>query len=129
MLPKGLPRSDAPATSMALGVGAAAGCKGKAKEGLEEGPVAASCSPDVLLMQQLEIARKLVREKLGSCPDLSELDGDVCPTCLDPYTEENPKISTRCNHHFHLACIYEWLERSQTCPVCGRKMEFEELGL
>lgn len=25
------------------------------------------------------------------------------------------------------ACIYEWLERSQTCPFCSRKMEFEEI--
>lgn len=40
---------------------------------------------------------------------------------------ENPKILTQCNHHFHLACIYEWLERSPSCPVCSRTMTFEEL--
>lgn len=39
---------------------------------------------------------------------------------------ENPKILTQCNHHFHLACIYEWLERSQTCPICSRQMSFDE---
>lgn len=53
--------------------------------------------------------------------------GDVCPTCLELYTPENPKIVTKCGHHFHLACIYEWLERSQTCPVCFRPMKFDEL--
>lgn len=52
---------------------------------------------------------------------------DVCPTCLELYTPEDPKITTNCGHHFHLACIYEWLERSQTCPVCFRPMSFEEL--
>lgn len=54
-------------------------------------------------------------------------DEDACPTCLEPYTTDNPSITTKCNHSFHLACIYEWLERSQTCPFCSRKMEFEEI--
>ncbi|PWA80228.1 zinc finger, RING-type, Zinc finger, RING/FYVE/PHD-type [Artemisia annua] len=53
-------------------------------------------------------------------------DEDVCPTCLDEYTLENPKIVTKCSHHFHLGCIYEWMERSDTCPMCGKMMEFCE---
>ncbi|KAJ1286908.1 hypothetical protein BS78_03G388600 [Paspalum vaginatum] len=53
-------------------------------------------------------------------------DEDVCPTCLEEYTPENPKIITKCHHHFHLGCIYEWMERSDTCPICGREMEFCE---
>lgn len=53
-------------------------------------------------------------------------DEDVCPTCLDEYTLENPKIITRCSHHFHLGCIYEWMERSESCPICGKEMEFCE---
>ncbi|EME28145.1 zinc finger (C3HC4-type RING finger) family protein [Galdieria sulphuraria] len=51
---------------------------------------------------------------------------DICPTCLEPYTEENPKITAKCGHTFHLSCIYEWLERSRYCPVCANIMEFEE---
>ncbi|XP_065852646.1 E3 ubiquitin-protein ligase At3g02290-like isoform X2 [Euphorbia lathyris] len=56
----------------------------------------------------------------------SSEDEDVCPTCLEEYTIENPKIPTKCSHHFHLGCIYEWLERSENCPVCGKEMEFCE---
>ncbi|KAJ7010192.1 E3 ubiquitin-protein ligase At3g02290 [Populus alba] len=56
----------------------------------------------------------------------SSEDEDACPTCLDEYTPENPKITTRCSHHFHLGCIYEWLERSESCPICGKEMEFCE---
>ncbi|KAM7472222.1 hypothetical protein LguiA_010405 [Lonicera macranthoides] len=52
---------------------------------------------------------------------------DVCPTCLEDYDEENPRISTKCNHHFHLSCILEWMERSDTCPICNQDMEFEAL--
>ncbi|XP_062155645.1 E3 ubiquitin-protein ligase At3g02290-like isoform X2 [Alnus glutinosa] len=56
----------------------------------------------------------------------SSEDEDVCPTCLDEYTPEDPKITTQCSHHFHLGCIYEWLERSESCPICGKEMEFCE---
>ncbi|XWS30869.1 hypothetical protein CRYUN_Cryun23aG0027900 [Craigia yunnanensis] len=51
---------------------------------------------------------------------------DFCPTCLEEYTPENPKIVTKCSHHFHLGCIYEWMERSENCPVCGKVMVFDE---
>ncbi|CAN1826726.1 E3 ubiquitin-protein ligase At3g02290 [Linum perenne] len=50
----------------------------------------------------------------------SSEDEEVCPTCLEEYTPENPKIMTKCAHHFHLGCIYEWMERSDSCPVCGK---------
>ncbi|WOL17978.1 hypothetical protein Cni_G26771 [Canna indica] len=56
----------------------------------------------------------------------SSEDEDVCPTCLEEYTPENPKIVTNCSHHYHLSCIYEWMERSDSCPVCGEVMEFCE---
>ncbi|KAG0554415.1 hypothetical protein M758_12G092900 [Ceratodon purpureus] len=53
-------------------------------------------------------------------------DDDVCPTCLDEYTEENPRITTACGHNYHLSCIYEWMERSNRCPVCDKEMIFNE---
>jgi len=63
----------------------------------------------------------------GNVYKLVEDDEDVCPTCLEEYEEENPKIEGKCGHDFHLACIYEWLERSELCPMCARKMEFREM--
>ncbi|ONK67406.1 uncharacterized protein A4U43_C06F19900 [Asparagus officinalis] len=56
----------------------------------------------------------------------SSEDEDVCPTCLEEYTVENPRIMMQCSHHFHLSCIYEWMERSEACPVCGKVMLFSE---
>ncbi|XP_057776078.1 probable E3 ubiquitin-protein ligase RHB1A isoform X2 [Salvia miltiorrhiza] len=50
------------------------------------------------------------------------IDEDDCPICLEEYVEENPKILTKCDHHFHLACILEWMERSDICPVCDQEM-------
>ncbi|GJD05772.1 E3 ubiquitin-protein ligase At3g02290 [Galdieria sulphuraria] len=51
---------------------------------------------------------------------------DFCPTCLEPYDAENPKIVAKCGHSYHLACLYEWLERSPYCPICAARMEFAE---
>lgn len=47
-----------------------------------------------------------------------------CLAFLAEYTSENPKIVTKCSHHFHLGCIYEWMERSENCPVCGKVSSF-----
>ncbi|KAK2634753.1 hypothetical protein Ddye_029545 [Dipteronia dyeriana] len=75
-----------------------------------------------------ESSDKILATKVayGAYMQTSAEDEDVCPTCLDDYTSENPKIVTRCSHHFHLGCIYEWLERSESCPICGKEMEFCE---
>ncbi|XP_056846783.1 probable E3 ubiquitin-protein ligase RHB1A isoform X2 [Raphanus sativus] len=48
-----------------------------------------------------------------------------CPICLEEYDMENPKLVAKCEHHFHLACILEWIERSETCPVCNKEMVFD----
>ncbi|KAH0455992.1 hypothetical protein IEQ34_013899 [Dendrobium chrysotoxum] len=56
-------------------------------------------------------------------------EDDVCPTCLEDYDAENPRIITKCKHHFHLSCILEWFERSNNCAVCNRLMEVEDIDL
>ncbi|XP_059459103.1 probable E3 ubiquitin-protein ligase RHB1A [Corylus avellana] len=50
---------------------------------------------------------------------------DVCPICLEEYDAENPSLITRCEHHFHLSCILEWMERSDACPICDQEMTFD----
>ena len=57
-----------------------------------------------------------------SCASLA--DEDSCPICFEAYDDENPKMPLRCEHHFHLGCVFEWFERSELCPVCEEKMEF-----
>uniref|UniRef100_A0A0A9CZM7 RING-type E3 ubiquitin transferase n=1 Tax=Arundo donax TaxID=35708 RepID=A0A0A9CZM7_ARUDO len=52
---------------------------------------------------------------------------DVCPICLEEYDEENPRSMTKCEHHFHLCCIFEWMERSDNCPVCDQITLIDEM--
>lgn len=79
----------------------------------------------------LASAKKIGTELLKSSPHLNSLtadeEADVCPTCLEDYDAENPRIVTKCNHHFHLSCILEWMERSDTCPICDQEMVYEAL--
>ena len=48
------------------------------------------------------------------------IQSDVFFCVCTEYDEENPRITTKCDHHFHLACILEWMERSDTCPMCDK---------
>ncbi|OQR97725.1 hypothetical protein ACHHYP_10098 [Achlya hypogyna] len=54
-----------------------------------------------------------------------------CVMCLDTFSDDNPKIRTLCNcgvnrTNFHLACLYEWVDRDKSCPVCRAVLFFEE---
>uniref|UniRef100_A0A7N0VJA6 RING-type E3 ubiquitin transferase n=1 Tax=Kalanchoe fedtschenkoi TaxID=63787 RepID=A0A7N0VJA6_KALFE len=73
---------------------------------------------EIALSEKLEIE---LSKSVDAIPFVME-EEDVCPTCLEEYDAENPKIMTKCDHHFHLACILEWKERSETCPVCDQVM-------
>ncbi|KAL0773219.1 hypothetical protein Bca101_038370 [Brassica carinata] len=53
-------------------------------------------------------------------PFLFQLHLDECPICLEQYDIDNPKLLTKCGHNFHLACILEWMERSEACPVSDK---------
>ena len=59
---------------------------------------------------------------------LEDEDEDVCPTCLETYASDNPKITSTCGHAFHLQCIVAWETRSGTrfCPICAKVMEYVE---
>ncbi|KAI3503721.1 hypothetical protein L1887_32170 [Cichorium endivia] len=72
----------------------------------------------------LMVASEKVKTEVNT---ISVDDEDICPICLEEYTSENPRIVTKCSHHYHLSCIYEWNERSKTCPVCSKLMVFKEM--
>ncbi|GJV24404.1 E3 ubiquitin protein ligase-like protein isoform X1 [Tanacetum coccineum] len=51
------------------------------------------------------------------CEKFSRQPGSVAST---GYTMEKLKIVTKCSHHFPVGCIYEWMEISEHCCVCGK---------
>merc|ERR1719399_603269 len=41
-----------------------------------------------------------------------------CEECCGSYKPCWRRL--QCGHHFHEACIFEWLRKVQRCPVCRR---------
>ncbi|KMZ56086.1 hypothetical protein ZOSMA_99G00160 [Zostera marina] len=58
----------------------------------------------------------------------SESEDDDCPICLEEYCVENPRIFTKCEHHFHFSCVLEWMERSDVCPICDQVVIFNNIS-
>lgn len=62
--------------------------------------------------------------------DLQDSD-NVCIVCMDDLlSEEHKKKKAKrlpCGHFLHLSCLKNWMERSQTCPIC-RLPVFDESG-
>lgn len=61
---------------------------------------------------------------------------NVCIVCMDALVSENPHHHQSdgkkpkklpCGHVLHLSCLKNWMERSQTCPIC-RLPVFDENG-
>ncbi|KAL2335989.1 hypothetical protein Fmac_010435 [Flemingia macrophylla] len=69
---------------------------------------------------------KAVLSKSNEFNALVTEEEDGCPICLEEYDVENPKTLTKCEHHFHLSCILEWMERSDSCPICDQEMIFDQ---
>jgi hypothetical protein len=44
-----------------------------------------------------------------------------CPVCFDNPTRP---VTLNCQHIFCEVCIFEWLDKEQTCPVCRAQVEF-----
>ncbi|KAH7284995.1 hypothetical protein KP509_33G006500 [Ceratopteris richardii] len=102
-------------------------------------PASANTVVEVPDTNDLESLRKIVRflEKTAisraqhadqstpqTNPDATSKD-DCCPTCFEGFNSTNPRKTTNCGHSFHLPCIIEWMERSDSCPVCRRRIELE----
>ena len=49
-----------------------------------------------------------------------------CSICLEDYTKETV-YKTRCDHKFHIDCVYEWLSKTHSCPLCRNYTFFNEI--
>ncbi|XP_039139927.1 probable E3 ubiquitin-protein ligase RHB1A isoform X1 [Dioscorea cayenensis subsp. rotundata] len=113
-----------PADSLSLGEAVSGGTsEGLATAESLKGSVLKSTSDDAH-----DSAKIAEDEPSKFCEPVSSAvdEEDVCPICLEEYDLENPRILTKCEHHYHLACILEWMERSDTCPVCDQIMVFDQ---
>lgn len=96
-------------------------------EGMDDGHNCSIYAGSKLCLSESSVKHQALEVVNGEAYNFfSSEEEDVCPTCLEEYTLENPRITLQCSHDYHLGCIYEWMERSQACPVCGKMMMFKE---
>ncbi|XP_010423412.1 PREDICTED: RING-H2 finger protein ATL39-like [Camelina sativa] len=59
-----------------------------------------------------------------------------CPICLEDLkkvdADDDGKVVvclSKCNHSFHMNCIFSWLRQSQDCPICRSSVYRGEVTL
>ena len=50
---------------------------------------------------------------------------EVCPVCLDEFRSGEKIAQCPCKHVFHCKCLLQWLQESNTCPMCKQKVKTE----
>ncbi|KAI8394288.1 uncharacterized protein BYT42DRAFT_554101 [Radiomyces spectabilis] len=51
---------------------------------------------------------------------ISNEQDQVCAICLSTYEDGDILCRLWCMHHFHKACVHEWLALNSRCPMCKR---------
>lgn len=51
-----------------------------------------------------------------------------CPICREELKDLDLAIS-ECKHKFHFNCLFRWIKKSNTCPICRQQLVCEEKEL
>lgn len=90
----------------------------------------------------IESSKKLDSQLSNATKEELEASDNLCIICredmhsLDDYERiHHKKLSARrypkklkCGHILHMGCLKDWLERSEICPLCRRKVFTEQQG-
>lgn len=75
--------------------------------------------------------RRMAAESARERLEMEKLDGferaelGDCCVCYEELNGGREKLSTiRCGHVYHTSCILTWVQRSNSCPLCRREIEF-----
>ncbi|XP_050225968.1 E3 ubiquitin-protein ligase RING1-like [Mercurialis annua] len=82
--------------------------------GEEEEPPTSGVSTSVLM--------KLKAESFTA----AESGGSDCAICLEDFGGDEKKVVIKmpnCGHSFHENCIFRWLQKKKSCPMCRRQVE------
>ncbi|CAN8308956.1 unnamed protein product [Cochlearia groenlandica] len=90
------------------------------------GTLATCEEPEGLDSSVILSPRKSDFSKLKEYNQVVDEEEDSCPICFEDYDLENPRLATKCEHDFHLSCLLEWMERSNSCPICDKEVVFDD---
>jgi hypothetical protein len=58
--------------------------------------------------------------QLAICWKTDDDNGDQCPICWETITDHK---TTECNHTMCTKCLDKWLEETNSCPICRKKIQ------
>ncbi len=64
--------------------------------------------------------KRIARPELQRICDNMNYKDESCSICLDEYHGGDRVGILSCEHIFHKDCIYSWLNRQKTCPLCRK---------
>jgi len=57
------------------------------------------------------------------CKTKKKKVNDTCAICLEKYINNEVIVEFSCQSHiFHEKCLYEWLQKSEICPLCKHNL-------
>ena len=59
---------------------------------------------------------------LKHASDAALQDEETCAVCLDDFAADPRHLDLVCTHNFHAECLYDWLAKSDACPMCRQTM-------
>ena len=70
------------------------------------------------------------KESIEPIPELKELnlsESDKCPITHNNFKKNDIiTILPKCGHTFHSESLFEWIKKSETCPMCRCNNIFEK---
>ncbi|KAF8105975.1 hypothetical protein N665_0149s0005 [Sinapis alba] len=74
------------------------------------------------------IRRRLLKAQRIEPMDLKEKSDIQCSICIEDFsdTHENIIWMPQCKHMFHQDCLFEWLSRQNSCPLCRSTVPMED---
>lgn len=89
-------------------------------------PASPESEEDAAPKQALSIFQKTLELTTGN-DHLKELeDAEGCSICLEAFSQDDPAKVTVCGHCYHLQCIMQWRQRSSECPMCLRRLKWQD---
>lgn len=73
----------------------------------------------VPLNQPLEKSKPIIKKIVL----IDKLENNTCSICFEDFELQKEIYQLKCNHHFHIKCMDEWLKQKHTCPLDRSKIE------
>ncbi|CAE6200992.1 unnamed protein product [Arabidopsis arenosa] len=81
-----------------------------------------------IVVRSKDMFQRLLEEQTVELTGLGDEEETTCSICMEEFSEsrdDNIILLPDCFHLFHQSCIFEWLKRQRSCPLC-RRVPYEE---